>query len=177
MQARREKLAALEAAGIAPFAYGFDRTHTAAEALPLLPEGAEEGPVVRVAGPLVAWRGHGKTIFAHLADQRAHPAVLPADVLGDAAFAQLAQYDLGDVVGVSGPLFRTRTGEVTVRVEGVELLAKSLRPLPFGKEEVVDGRVVRHSGLQRQRAALRGSATPTWRCIPRCGRCSRRARA
>jgi lysyl-tRNA synthetase, class II len=147
MQARREKLAALEAAGIAPFAYGFDRTHTAAEALPLLPEGAEEGPVVRVAGRLVAWRGHGKTIFAHLGDTSGRIQLyFKQDVLG-AAFAQLAQYDLGDVVGVSGPLFRTRTGEVTVRVEGVELLAKSLRPLPFGKEEVVDGRVVRHSGL------------------------------
>ncbi len=63
--------------------------------------------------------------------------------------------DIGDVVGVHGPLFRTRTGEVTVKVERLELLAKSLRPLPFGKEEVVDGQTVRHSafadGEQRSR--------------------------
>jgi lysyl-tRNA synthetase class 2 len=59
----------------------------------------------------------------------------------------LELFDIGDVIGVAGPLFRTRTGEVTVRVESVEMLAKSLRPLPFGKEEVVDGEVVRHSGF------------------------------
>ena len=62
-------------------------------------------------------------------------------------FALLELFDIGDVIGVDGPLFRTRTGEVTVRVDRVELLAKSLRPLPFGKEEVVDGELVRHSGF------------------------------
>ena len=51
------------------------------------------------------------------------------------------------MVGVSGPLMRTRTGEMTVRVAAVEMLAKSLRPLPYGKEEVVDGVTVRHSGF------------------------------
>ena len=55
--------------------------------------------------------------------------------------------DLDDHVGVSGRLFRTRAGEVTVRAQSVELLAKSLRPLPFGKEEVVDGEVIHHSGF------------------------------
>jgi lysyl-tRNA synthetase class 2 len=59
----------------------------------------------------------------------------------------LVHYDLGDIIGVHGPLFRTRTGEVTVRVDRVELLAKSLRPLPFGKEEEVNGQTVRHSGF------------------------------
>jgi lysyl-tRNA synthetase class 2 len=60
-------------------------------------------------------------------------------------------------VGVAGPLFRTRTGETTVQVEEVELLAKSLRPLPYGKEEVVDGKIVRHSGFSdtEQRARQR----------------------
>jgi lysyl-tRNA synthetase class 2 len=59
----------------------------------------------------------------------------------------LAHYDLGDFIGAHGPLFRTRTGEATVRVDRVELLAKSLRPLPFGKEEEVNGQIVRHSGF------------------------------
>ena len=70
-----------------------------------------------------------------------------SDLLGDDLFALLDQFDLGDVIGVHGPLFRTRTGEVTVRVDEVTMLAKSLRPLPYGKEEVVDGRTVRHSGF------------------------------
>ena len=76
------------------------------------------------------------------------------DALGDAVFAVLAQFDLGDVVGVHGPLFRTRTGEVTVRVDRVELLAKSLRPLPYGKEEQVDGRTVRLQRIQPQGVTL-----------------------
>lgn len=147
-KARREKLDALVAAGIAPFAYGYDRTHQTADAVASLAEGVEEGPPVRVAGRLVAWRGHGKTAFAHLADASGRIQLyFRRDELGDEVFTQLALYDIGDVVGVSGPLMRTRTGEVTVRVGEVVLLAKSLRPLPYGKEEVVDGVAVRHSGF------------------------------
>ena len=148
LQVRRDKLASLTAAGIPAFAYGFDRSHEAAAAVAALPEGVEEGETVRVAGRLVAWRGHGKTAFAHLADGSGRIQLyFRKDALGDDVFAQLALYDVGDVVGVSGPLMRTRTGEVTVRVATVEMLAKSLRPLPFGKEEVVDGVTVRHSGF------------------------------
>ena len=147
-KARREKLDALIAAGVAPFAYGFERTHDAAAAVSALPEGAETGDVVRVAGRLVAWRGHGKTAFAHLGDASGRIQLyFRKDDLGEAIFAQLALYDIGDVVGVSGSLMRTRTGEVTVRVTTVEMLAKSRRPLPYGKEEVVDGVTVRHSGF------------------------------
>jgi lysyl-tRNA synthetase class 2 len=148
MKARREKLAALEAAGFAPFAYSFDATHDAAEALRALPEGVEEGGVVRVAGRLVAWRPHGKTVFGHLADQWSRIQLyFRRDDLGEDVFKLVDLLDLGDVIGVSGRLFRTRTGETTIRVESVTLLAKSLRPLPFGKEERTDGRLVRHSGF------------------------------
>ena len=147
MRARREKLDALQAMGVPSFGYRFDRSHVAADALALLPDGAEEGPEVTLAGRLVAWRGHGKTIFAHLSDPSGRIQLyFRKDVLGD-AFGVLEHFDLGDIVGVRGPLFRTRTGEVTVRVVSVELLAKSLRPLPFGKEEIVDGRPVRHSAF------------------------------
>jgi lysyl-tRNA synthetase class 2 len=148
-RARREKLDALVAAGVAPFAYSFDRTHHAAQAVALQPEGRQdEGERVRVAGRLVAWRGHGKTAFAHLADDSGRIQLyFRRDHLGEAAFQVVDLFDIGDFVGVWGPLFRTRTGEVTVKVDGVELLAKSLRPLPFGKEEIVDGTAVRHSGF------------------------------
>jgi lysyl-tRNA synthetase class 2 len=148
MKARREKLAALEAAGIAPFAYGFNPTHDAASALRLLPEGVEQGETVRLAGRLVAWRPHGKTVFGHLADQWSRIQLyFRRDDLGEDVFRLVDLLDLGDVIGVAGPLFRTRTGEITVRVESVTLLAKSLRPLPFGKEERSDGKLVRHSGF------------------------------
>jgi lysyl-tRNA synthetase class 2 len=150
LRARREKLAALEERGVAPFAYSYDVTHHAPEALVAFGDrtGDEEGPTVRLAGRLVAWRAQGKTAFAHLADQDGRIQLyFRKDVLGEETFATLKLLDLGDVIGVAGPLFRTRMGEVTVRVESVELLAKSLRPLPFGKEEVVDGQTVRHSGF------------------------------
>ena len=158
-KARREKLDALVAQGTPPFAYRFDRTHHAADALALYPEGQEtDGETVRVAGRLVSWRSAGKTAFAHLADSSGRIQLyFRRDVLGDDVFALTKHFDLGDVIGIEGPLFRTRTGEVTIRVTHVEMLAKSLRPLPFGKEEVVDGQIVRHSGLtdEEQRSRQR----------------------
>jgi lysyl-tRNA synthetase, class II len=148
LKARREKLGQLEALGVPPFAYGFDATHDTVSALRALPAGVEEGPRVRLAGRLVAWRPHGKTIFGHLADAHSRLQLyFRRDELGDDVFAQLALYDIGDVVGVAGTLFRTRTGETTVKVDEATLLAKSLRPLPYGKDEIVDGTVVRHSGF------------------------------
>jgi lysyl-tRNA synthetase, class II len=149
--ARREKLEALIARGVCPFAYSYERTHLAAEALAAVPgtlAGDELGPTVRVAGRIVAWRAHGKTAFAHLADPSGRIQLyFRRDELGPELFAVLELLDIGDIIGAEGPLFRTRTGETTVRVQSFELLAKSLRPLPLGKEEVVDGQVVRHSGF------------------------------
>ena len=157
--ARREKLTALVESGVEPFAYNFERTHFAAKAVSDFPESQqEEGDTVRVAGRLVSWRSAGKTAFAHLADPSGRIQLyFKRDVLGEEIFAQTKLYDLGDVIGVEGPLFRTRTGEVTVRVARVQMLAKSLRPLPFGKEEVVEGQVVRHSGFadEEQRSRQR----------------------
>jgi lysyl-tRNA synthetase class 2 len=158
LKARRDKHDALIERGIAPYAYGFTRTHTAAAAVAALGD-ADEGERVRVAGRIVAWRGQGKTSFAHLADDSGRVQLyFRKDDLGDELFETLKLFDIGDVIGVSGALFRTKTGEATVRVASAEMLAKSLRPLPFGKEETVDGVVVRHSGFSdpeqryRQRA-------------------------
>ena len=173
MRARRDKLAALAERGVPAFAYRFDRTHLTEEAVAAFealereavaatdrsPGGVDagaapapevEGPVARIAGRLVSWRSQGKTAFAHLADGAGRVQVyFRRDVVGDESFELLkALIDVGDVVGVHGPMFRTRAGEVTLRAERVELLAKSLRPLPFGKEQVVDGRTVRYSGFR-----------------------------
>jgi lysyl-tRNA synthetase class 2 len=152
-KARREKLDALLAAGVPAFAYEFDRSHLASEAVAAMPEADPDnadaaGPTVRVAGRLTTWRGHGKTAFAHLADGSGRIQLyFRKDELGEHVFGRLALFDIGDVVGIAGSLMRTRTGEVTVRVSAVEMLAKSLRPLPYGKEEVVDGQTIRHSGF------------------------------
>jgi lysyl-tRNA synthetase class 2 len=142
-QARREKLAALRSAGIEPFAYGYERTHTAQQALDAhVPDAKVE---VSVAGRIVALRPHGKTAFGHLGDHTGRVQIyLRRDELGDEAFEMVRMLDLGDHVGVEGYMFTTRTGEVTVHATRVVLLAKALRPLPLGKEDA-DG--VQHGGL------------------------------
>lgn len=142
-QARREKLKLLRELGIEPFAYAFDRTHTALEALAAYRP--EEESQVSVAGRIVSLRRHGKTTFAHLADASGKIQLyFRKDQLGERGYRLVELLDLGDHVGVSGPLFKTRTGETTVRVAELGLLAKALRPLPLGKEDESGGR---HSTL------------------------------
>ena len=131
---RRDTRAQIEALGVRPFAYRFDRTHAAAEALGLYADSmGEDGPEVAVAGRVVSWRSQGKTAFGHLEDMTGRiQGYFRQDALGE-AFPLVKLLDLGDHVGIRGKLFRTKTGEVTVKVASVELLAKSLRPLPLPK--------------------------------------------
>jgi lysyl-tRNA synthetase class 2 len=166
LRVRREKLQGLKERGIEPFAYSYDPTHRstdavasfeAAESAGTLSE-AGEGETVRVGGRLVAWRGHGKSAFAHLEDVSGSIQLyFKKDVLGDESFTDLDLLDLGDWIGVEGPAFRTRTGEVTVAVRSWQLLTKSLRPLPFGKVETdaeTGDRTV-HSGFTDTEARYR----------------------
>ena len=141
--ARREKLAELVKRGVAPFAYRFDRTGTARAALEGFKD--DDATVHRLAGRLVLLRPMGKTTFGHLEDRSGKIQVYcRVDDVGADQYEVVKLLDLGDVVGVEGPLFRTKTGEVTVRVKRLTLLAKSLRPLPLGKE---DAQGVRHGEL------------------------------
>ncbi|HEX7120471.1 MAG TPA: lysine--tRNA ligase [Longimicrobiales bacterium] len=135
---RVAKLEALRERGVEPYAYSFDRTHSAEEALALVGEGAEESQQrVRVAGRLVGMRRMGKSTFAHLADRTGRIQLyFRINDLGEERYELLDLLDLGDWIGVEGPVFRTRTGEPTVRVERFEPLAKGVRPLPLGKEEI-----------------------------------------
>jgi lysyl-tRNA synthetase, class II len=148
-EARRDKRARLEAGAVRPFAYRYARTHLATEALLAWDDAlGDHGPAVSVAGRLAALRSQGKTVFAHLEDVSGRIQLyFKQDVLA-AAWPLVPLLDLDDHIGVSGRLFRTRAGEVTVWVERVELLAKSLRPLPRGKTEArPDGSTVLHGGL------------------------------
>jgi len=142
--ARRDKLQELVKRGVVPFAYRFDRSGTAREAIGAY--ASDDDPAVhRLAGRLVALRPHGKTTFAHLADQSGKIQVyFKLDDLGAATYEVLSLLDLGDFVGVAGRLFKTKTGEITVRAEQLTLLTKALRPLPLGKE---DASGVRHGEL------------------------------
>jgi len=147
--ARREHRAALEAKGIPAFAYRYERSHPAAEALALYrDEMGEAGPRVRLAGRIVSFRSQGKTAFAHLEDASGRIQLyFRQDVLGP-AYGLLELLDLDDHVGVDGILFRTRKGEVTVRVLELTPLAKSLRPLPRGKAVASQEGTTVFGGLQ-----------------------------
>jgi lysyl-tRNA synthetase, class II len=141
---RLAKLAELKRRGIEPYAYSFAVTHHTAAARAEF-EAAEaagalaadgSGAVVRLGGRLLSTRSHGRTVFMDLGDREGRIQLyLRANELGD-AFGLLELLDTGDWIGVEGTMFRTRAGEVTVRVASCELLAKSVRPLPFGKEEL-----------------------------------------
>jgi len=131
---RLAKLDTLRARGVDPFGGRFPVTHWAGDILARL-EAAAEGDLksagaVSLAGRIVALRHHGKTCFAHLRDQSgAIQLYSRADGLGD-RYTLFTDLDIGDFIGVTGELFRTRTGELTVAVKELEFLSKSLRPLP-----------------------------------------------
>lgn len=142
-QQRRAKLEHLREMGIDPYPARAPRTHTTAAAIAALEERPEDaGPIeVTVAGRLVGIRVMGKSSFAHIEDGYGRIQLyLRVDVVGDQAYSLFKRdLDLGDFVAATGPLFVTRTGETTVRVEQLTLLSKALRPLPVVKEK--DGQV------------------------------------
>ena len=132
---RRQKLADLKAAGNDPFtitkypqdAYSADLKTEFAE----LPAEAETGRIVTLAGRMMSKRVMGKASFAHLRDQKADIQIfVKRDLLGDEAYAAFKKLDIGDLIGCRGEVFRTKMGELSVRISELTLLAKSLLPLP-----------------------------------------------
>ena len=136
LRSRRDKLEHLRQLGIDPFPPRYHRTSTSLEAEALFleeeekqGEGCRTGPV-SVAGRIMALRVMGKATFLDLKDGSGRiQAHLRRDILAD-EYERVKDLDLGDFVGVSGPLFRTRTGQITVEAQELTILAKSLRPLP-----------------------------------------------
>jgi lysyl-tRNA synthetase class 2 len=135
IRVRLEKLKALRERGVSPYPYRYDATHRSADLLERhagLETGASvEGEKVSLAGRLMTVRLHGKSAFAHLQDAAGRIQVyVKLDAVGEAAYETFKLLEPGDLVGVRGYPFKTRTGEVTVHVEGFEVLCKSLHPLP-----------------------------------------------
>ena len=132
---RRQKLADLRAAGQDPFtltqypqdAYSADLKAEFAD----LPAEAETGKTVTLAGRMMSKRVMGKASFAHLRDQKGDIQIfVKRNLLGDDAYAAFKKLDIGDLIGCKGEVFRTKMGEISVRVTELTLLAKSLLPLP-----------------------------------------------
>jgi lysyl-tRNA synthetase class 2 len=131
---RLDLLSAMREAGADPYPYRFDRTHTLREVRDTwghLEAGTETADSVEVAGRLMLLRDSGKLVFATLRDRSGDVQLFVSkSVVGDEAFEAVKQLDLGDWVGVSGTVMTTRKGELSVKTERVELLAKALRPMP-----------------------------------------------
>ena len=135
VQVRRQKLADLQAAGHDPFtltkypqdAYSADLK----EEFKDLPNETDSGKHIALAGRMMSKRVMGKASFAHLRDDKGDIQLyVRRDELGDEPYAAFKKLDVGDIIGVKGEVFRTKTGELSVRATELTLLAKSLRPLP-----------------------------------------------
>ncbi len=130
LQHRQDKLKALREMGINPFPYRYDKTHSSIEILKNYEKLAGEEAKVSLAGRLISLRGHGKTLFGHLMDNDGKIQFYARqDDMGD-DFQLFKKIDIGDFIGVAGTLFTTKTGEITIKVDKITLLAKSFRPLP-----------------------------------------------
>ena len=135
-QQRRRKLSEIEALGHAPYPHRFDYSHTAKQVIELFgsrttEELAAEPTRVRVAGRIVALRSQGKAAFAHISGDGGRLQIyVRLDAVGEEAYKLFRLLDLGDIIGVAGELFRTKTAELTIRVDQLELLSKALLPLP-----------------------------------------------
>ena len=133
---RREKLKSLRDAGINPYPNDFRRDSSAGELLDRYSNSsveqlADEEVTVRVAGRLMSRRIMGKASFAHLRDESGQIQLyLQRENISDDLYVQFKKYDLGDIVGTVGVMFRTKTGELSIRVNEIRLLVKSLHPLP-----------------------------------------------
>ena len=134
MDQRREKLEEIRQLGVDPYPYRYSPTHTTEEIREQFAEVGDqpdETNTVRIAGRIMTRRDHGKSGFAHLQDGSGRLQIyVRQNAVGTEAYEIYRKLDVGDVIGVDGPVFRTRTGELTVLANAVELLAKSLRSPP-----------------------------------------------
>lgn len=124
---RLENLDRIKKAGVCPYGRGFDQS------LPIkdLLKDFREGKSCAIAGRIMAIRAHGKSVFCDIKDRTGKMQFhIGQDTVGEGQFAIFKNFDIGDIIGVQGELFKTRTGEPTIKVLKFILLAKSLRPLP-----------------------------------------------
>jgi lysyl-tRNA synthetase class 2 len=128
---RLAKLKEMRERGLDPYPRSFEQTHLSGRINRDFENLSASGAAVSVAGRLMSKRPHGKTAFGHLRDSEGDIQVyFRLDQLGEEKFAFLDLVDVGDFIGVRGAVFRTRTGETTVKASDIVMLSKSLRPLP-----------------------------------------------
>ncbi|MEX0327075.1 MAG: lysine--tRNA ligase [Puniceicoccaceae bacterium] len=129
---RKAKLADMREGGVDPFRTNWEQAQTSAEAIDLWIEDEENSPVASCAGRLIAIRKMGKASFARILDRAGTLQLyFKKDIVGEEAYDAFKKtLDLGDFIGVKGTLFKTKTGEVTLRVQEFQMVSKAMRPLP-----------------------------------------------
>ncbi|MBN1669136.1 MAG: lysine--tRNA ligase, partial [Anaerolineales bacterium] len=157
---RLEKMERLRQMGHEPYPTRSERTHTNLEAIQAFEAaeaGSAVGPKATLVGRIRAIRPMGKITFAHIEDGSARIQLfLRANDVGIENLELFnREFDLGDFIQASGEVFRTRTGEITLRVERYTMLSKAITPLPAAKDEVVDGQVIRHATLSEPETRYR----------------------
>ena len=131
MQVRLDKMHKIEEKGLKPFGYRYEFTHRSGDVKENFDALSEAETEVKLAGRVMAIRGHGKTCFMDMQDKDGRIQVyVRKDVLGEENYALIKMMDIGDTVGVTGTVFRTHMGEVSIKAVALEMLSKSLRPLP-----------------------------------------------
>src|SRR5690606_10932368 len=136
LRVRREKMEALRAEGIDPFGGRFERTNLAADILEEYGEFSKEeleekNLEVAIAGRVMTKRGKGKVSFAHVQDVTNQIQIyVRKDTVGEDNYKIFKTVDLGDIIGVKGTIFKTKVGELSIKVKEFDLLTKALRPLP-----------------------------------------------
>lgn len=131
MQFRINKMNQLAEKGLEPFGRRFDWTHHAQDVADDFEELSEKETVVRLAGRAMAIRGHGKTAFLDLLDKTGRIQLyVRKDALGEDNYSIIKMMDIGDIIGVTGTVFRTHMGELSIKATSLEILSKALRPLP-----------------------------------------------
>lgn len=131
MQVRLDKMHKIEEHGWLPFGHKFEWSHHAADIAGQFEELSANETIVRLAGRVMAIRGHGKTCFMDLIDKSGRIQLyVRKDAIGEENYALIKMMDIGDIVGVSGTVFRTHMGELSIKAVSLEMLSKSLRPLP-----------------------------------------------
>ncbi len=131
MQFRINKMNQLAEQGLEPFGRKFDWSHHAQDIADDFEELSEKETVVRLAGRVMAIRGHGKTAFLDLLDKTGRIQLyVRKDALGEDNYGIIKLMDIGDIIGVSGTVFRTHMGELSIKAVSLEILSKALRPLP-----------------------------------------------
>jgi len=152
-QIRLEKLHRLRQKGVEPYPNRAERSHTSQAAIRAYEKaetaGKEDGVSVTLVGRIRSMRPMGKITFAHIEDGEGRVQLfLRAEEIGEELFGLFnREFDLGDFIQASGEMFRTRTGEVTLRTRTVRMLSKAITPLPAAKDELIGEQLVRHAVL------------------------------